>query len=63
MAAVVQLDRKQQTASAQSPLTPELREFIDRVIVPILVKQYLAAESSEKGTADLTRTGKYANGV
>jgi hypothetical protein len=25
-----------------SPLTPELREFIDRAIVPALVKKYLA---------------------
>ena len=26
----------------ESPLTPELKEFIDRAIVPILVKQALA---------------------
>jgi hypothetical protein len=25
-----------------SPLTPELRDFIDRAIVPALVKKYLA---------------------
>jgi hypothetical protein len=31
------------------PLTPELKDFIDRVIVPILVKEYLAAE---KGVAE-----------
>jgi hypothetical protein len=34
-----------------SPLTPELREFIDRAIVPALVKKYLAeidlAETAE----------------
>jgi hypothetical protein len=41
MALVVQLDRKPRTA-AESPLTPELMEFIDRAIVPLLVKQYLA---------------------
>ena len=42
-----------------SQLTPELQEFIDRVVVPILVKKYLdAAEGSErladpaKSTAD-----------
>jgi hypothetical protein len=28
--------------SAGSPLTPELKEFIDRAIVPALVRQYLA---------------------
>ncbi len=43
----------------KSPLTPELKQFIDRVIVPILVKEYLAAETKfEKGIAGLTRTGK-----
>jgi hypothetical protein len=31
----------------KTPLTPELKGFIDRVIVPILVKQYLAALSAE----------------
>ncbi len=30
--------------SRQSPLTPELKEFIDRAIVPALVKQYLAED-------------------
>jgi hypothetical protein len=29
-------------AKPASPLTPELREFIDNAIVPALVKQYLA---------------------
>ena len=33
----------------KSPLAPELKCFIDRVIVPILVKEYLAAE---KGIAE-----------
>jgi hypothetical protein len=32
-----------------SPLTPELKEFIDRAIVPALVKQYLAANEPAKG--------------
>ena len=27
---------------AESPLTPELKAFIDAAIVPVLVKQYLA---------------------
>lgn len=30
-----------------SPLTPELKGFIERVIVPILVKEYLAITESE----------------
>ena len=30
-----------------SPLTPELKGFIDRVIVPILVKEYLVITESE----------------
>lgn len=34
-----------------SPLTPELKEFIDRAIVPILVKEYLAVTSIENGLA------------
>jgi hypothetical protein len=29
-------------ARGGSPLTPELKEFIDRAIVPALVRQYLA---------------------
>ena len=35
----------------QSPLTPELKEFIDSVIVPILVKDYLAATGLENQLA------------
>jgi hypothetical protein len=30
-----------------SPLTAELKDFIDRVIVPILAKEYLAASDPE----------------
>lgn len=36
----------------QSPLTPELKGFIDRVIVPILVRDYLSAIVKEKQIAD-----------
>jgi hypothetical protein len=43
LAKIFQLEPKR-PAPAGSPLTPELKEFIDRVIVPILVKQYLAEE-------------------
>jgi hypothetical protein len=32
----------------ESLLTSELKGFIDRVIVPILVKQYLAERADEK---------------
>jgi hypothetical protein len=32
----------------QSPLTPELKGFIDRVIVPILVRDYLSEIAQEK---------------
>ena len=54
MGKVVKLESKQatapkdctrlQTAPGPSPLTPELKDFIDRVIAPILVKQYLALD-------------------
>jgi hypothetical protein len=37
---LVNVDRRR-----QSPLTPELKEFIDRAIVPALVKQYLAEDT------------------
>lgn len=36
----------------QSPLTPELKGFIDRVIVPILVRDYLSGVAQEKQIAD-----------
>lgn len=34
-------------AGEDSPLTPELKEFIDRAMVPILVKEYLAVTADE----------------
>ncbi len=52
MAAVVQLDPKQRPpAGPGSPLTLGLREFIDHVIVPILVKEYLATTDQENELA------------
>ena len=51
MAKVIQLERKRKPA-AESPLTPELQEFIDRAIVPILVKQYLAMEGAPTELAE-----------
>jgi hypothetical protein len=49
----------------ESPLTPELKDFIDRAIVPILVKRYLAEQVAEDklagATADVAEsTGKTA---
>ena len=32
-------------APNDSPLTPELREFLDTVVVPILLKQYMSEKS------------------
>jgi hypothetical protein len=36
--------RLQRRQAGESPLTPELKAFIDAIIVPILVKQYLALD-------------------
>lgn len=36
----------------ESPLTPELKAFIDAAIVPVLVKQYMALEDRENELAD-----------
>jgi hypothetical protein len=35
-----------------SQLTPELKEFIDRLVVPILVKKYMEAAEGAEGLAD-----------
>jgi hypothetical protein len=48
LANVLQLERKQ----TESSLTPELKEFIDRVIVPILVQGYITEIQSEKRFAE-----------
>lgn len=47
MAKVVQFDTEEKRT--ESPLTPELKEFICRVIVPILVEQYIAEQDAEEG--------------
>lgn len=66
MGKLLELDAKQAAASSYgrvklgprsqrcepSLLTPELKEFIDRVIVPILVQSYLAEMQSEKEIAE-----------
>lgn len=53
MGKVVKLESKHQASSARgdSPLTPELKEFIDNAIVPILVKDYLAVIDLENELA------------
>jgi hypothetical protein len=43
---LVSVDRRR-----QSPLTPEMKAFIDRAIVPILVKEYLALTELENELA------------
>lgn len=66
MGKLLELGAKQATASSYgraqlglrpqrcepSLLTPELKGFIDRVIVPILVQSYLAEAQSEKEIAE-----------
>ena len=66
MGKLLELDAKQAAASSygrvqrgprpqrceSSPLTPELKGFIDRVLVPILVQSYLAEIQSEKEIAE-----------
>jgi len=51
---VIQLEGKRKPA-AESPLTPELKEFIDRAIVPIMVKQYLAELDAAEKLAERSR--------
>lgn len=34
--------------AANSPLTPELRQFIDRAVVPALVREYIVDLDSEE---------------
>jgi hypothetical protein len=43
---------KPRPAPKGSPLTPELKDFIDRVIVPILVRDYLSGIAQERQIAD-----------
>lgn len=62
MAKVLKLEPKGTAASSScrahrrgpredSPLTPQLQEFIDRVVVPILIKEYLAETDAENRLA------------
>jgi len=60
---VLQLDAKHKVQE-DSPLTLEMKEFIDRVIVPILVKQYLAeAERSGGLVHDSVGVAESSRGV
>jgi len=51
VAKVIELEQKRKPA-AESPLTPDLKEFIDRAIVPILVKQFLAEQEAADELAE-----------
>jgi len=42
-----------------SPLTPELKDFIDRAIVPALVKQYLAQIDLAKADSDAANCDRH----
>ena len=46
------LRSKPRPQRASSPLTPDLKDFIDRVVVPILVKEYLVENGLAKSDAD-----------
>jgi hypothetical protein len=50
-APLINFDRAGKPVSAGSPLTTELKGFIDRVIVPILVRDYLSGIAREKQLA------------
>ena len=51
-APLIKFDRGRKQVSADSPLTTELKGFIDRVVVPILVQGYLVQQQSEKRIAE-----------
>ena len=46
-APLIKFDREGKPVSAGSPLTPEMKEFADRVLVPILLREYLASVGRE----------------
>lgn len=56
---MIQLESKRKPAE-ESPLTPELKDFIDRAIVPILVKQYLAEMDKDEKLARGTSGGAHS---
>jgi hypothetical protein len=48
------------TIPESSRLTPELKGFIDRLVVPILVKGYVEKLQNEKSVADSSENGASA---
>jgi hypothetical protein len=53
---LITLRVRRKHASGESPLTAELKGFIDRVIAPILVQSFLVDVQSEKEVAETTAT-------
>jgi hypothetical protein len=49
------LQARPRRAPTDSPLTPELKGFIDRVVVPILVKETLEGSAATAGKNDLAK--------
>jgi hypothetical protein len=43
----------------RSPLTPELKDFIDRAIVPALVREYLAEIDLANRDSDAAHSGRH----
>ncbi len=54
---LVSVDRRR-----QSPLTPELKAFIDQAVVPILVKEYLAVAEIENELAIKPQRARHSDG-
>jgi len=65
MASIAQFDGKRRNAPTRqgSPLTPELKEFIDRVIIPCLVKEYLALNVESGGNFARSTAAPILEGV
>ncbi len=61
MATALQFGRK--AGALLSPLTPELKDFIDRAIVPALVNQYLAEMNLAEPAAGMRLSGNSSTAV
>jgi len=59
MAKVVQFETS--ATQTESPLTPELKQFIDRVIVPILIEHYLEERDADELADNSTGVGESHN--
>ncbi len=53
-ASCIRLQSRRGSAREESALTPELKSFIDRVAVPILVEWWLSEPQNEKQIAEST---------